>query len=115
MRERRGGLALASNTEGASGNITISGNTSGLTFNQAVTGANASLTVDGVPITSTSNSVTGVIPGVTSSISPALPPNTNVSLTLSPDVQQAGDAISAFVTAWNKVVGDINTQFSVQS
>ena len=66
-------LAIVSNTSGSAGNISVSNNTTGLTFNQAATGANASLTVDGVPVNSTSNTVSGVIPGVTLNLAGAAP------------------------------------------
>jgi flagellar hook-associated protein 2 len=105
-------LALVSNTPGSAGGITVSGNTTGLTFNLAASGANASLTVDGVPVNSASNTVLGVIPGVTLNLSGAAPGQT-VSLALTPDASQASGAVSQFVTAWNKVIGDINTQFAV--
>jgi flagellar hook-associated protein 2 len=107
-------LALVSNTTGASGNITVAANTTGLTFNQAAVGANASLTVDGVPISSTSNTVSSVIPGVTLNLSGASP-NETVSLTLSPDTDAATTAVNTFVTSWNKVMGDLNSQFDVTS
>lgn len=105
-------LALVSNTSGAAGNITISNNTTSLNFNSAVTGANASLTVDGVPISSASNTVTTVIPGVTLNLVGA-DPGTTVGLTLSPDADQATTAINQFVSAWNQVIQDLNGQFNV--
>jgi flagellar hook-associated protein 2 len=107
-------LALVSQTAGGSGNITVSNNTTGLTFNQAATGANASLTVDGVPVQSTSNTVSGVIPGVTLNLAGAAS-GTTVSLTLSPDAGQATTAINNFVAAWNQVMNDLNAQFNVSS
>src|SRR5882724_1423622 len=53
-------LALVSETTGAPGDLAVSANTTGLKFNKAVTGTNASLVVDGVPISSTTNSVASV-------------------------------------------------------
>jgi flagellar hook-associated protein 2 len=107
-------LALVSNTSGANGNFTISNNSTTLSFTQAASGANGSLTVDGVPVSSTSNTVTGAIPGVTLNLAGAAPAQT-VTLTLAPDASQASTAINAFVSAWNKVIGDINAQFNVSS
>lgn len=107
-------LALVSNTSGASGNITVSNNTTGLNFNLAATGANASLTVDGVPISSTSNTVSSVIPGVTLNLTGASPDET-VSLTLSPNTDAATTAVNTFVSSWNTVIGDLNSQFDVTS
>jgi flagellar hook-associated protein 2 len=107
-------LALVSSTTGAPGDITISGNTTGLTFNKAVTGTNASLVVDGIPISSASNTVSNVINGVTLSLgSPS--PNTPVTLNVSPDTTQVTSAINTFVSAYNTVIGDINSQFNVAS
>ncbi|HTR48906.1 MAG TPA: flagellar filament capping protein FliD [Verrucomicrobiae bacterium] len=107
-------LALVSQTSGAAGNVTISNNTTSLNFHQAAAGVNASLTVDGVPISSTSNQVSGVIPGVTLNLGGAAP-STTVSLTVAPDTSSATSAINAFVSAWNKVVNDLNSQFDVAS
>ena len=67
-------LALVSQTSGAAGEITLSNDTTGtngkgMGFTDAVDGKDASLTVDGIPIDSASNTVTGVIPGVTLTLS----------------------------------------------
>jgi flagellar hook-associated protein 2 len=105
-------LAVVSNTSGAPGNLTISG-TAGLpAFTQAAAGANAVLTVDGVPISSTSNTVAGAIPGVTLNLSS---PGAAVSLSVGPDVSGQEAAINTFVSAYNTVIGDLNTQFSIDS
>lgn len=81
-------------------------------FTQSYPGANASLTVDGVPISSASNTVTGAIPGVTLTLlgasygSPA-------SLTVASDATQVSTAINQFVTDYNTALGLVNTQFSI--
>jgi flagellar hook-associated protein 2 len=109
-------LSLVSTTTGSPGDLTVSSssNTTGLTFTKAVTGTNASLTVDGVPVNSTSNTVTGVINGVTLNLgSPA--PTTPVTLTVAPDTTQASSAVNQFVTAYNTAIKDINAQFQVNS
>lgn len=107
-------LAIVSSTSGAPGDLTISGNTTGLNFNKAVTGLNASLVVDGVPISSTSNTVTGVINGVTLNLASAAP-STPVAITVAPDTTQATNAVNSFVSAYNTAVNDINAQFAVAS
>lgn len=104
-------LALLSNTTGTPGNLTVSANTTGLTFTQTQAGTNASLTVDGIPISSASNTVTGAIPGVTlqlvgTSSSP-------VSVSVGADTGAATTAINSFVSAYNTVVQDLNKQFTV--
>jgi flagellar hook-associated protein 2 len=105
-------LALVSNTSGAPGDLTVPGNTTGLTFTKAVTGTNASLVVDGIPISSTSNTVTSAINGVTLSLVSAAP-SSPVSITVSPDTSNATNALNAFVSAYNTAIKDINTQFQV--
>lgn len=110
-------LALVSATSGAPGNLSISGtlhSTSGtaINLNQAVAGLNASLTVDGVPISSATNTVSGVINGVTLNLgSPT--GTTPVSLTVGPDTASITTAINSFVSAYNTAITDINTQFQV--
>jgi flagellar hook-associated protein 2 len=106
-------LALVSNTSGAPGDLTVSGNTTGLTFTKAVSGSNASLTVDGIPISSTSDTVTGVIPGVTLTLT--APSTSAVSLTVGTDTSSAANAINNFVSAYNQAINDINAQFAVNS
>jgi flagellar hook-associated protein 2 len=71
-------------------------------------GTNASLTVDGIPISSASNTVTGVIPGVTLTLSGTS--STPVTLAVQPDFSSLSTAINNFVSAWNQVMNDINTQ-----
>jgi len=110
-------LSIVSNSTGQPGNITVVGNTTGLNFNNATTGqpnaiagVNASLTVDGVPISSASNTVSGVIPGVTLNLVGTS--STAVTLGVAPDTTQATSAINNFVSAYNAVVQAINTQFT---
>lgn len=108
-------LALVSNSSGAPGDITVSSNTgTGLNFTKAVTGTNASLVVDGIPISSASNTVSNVINGVTLNLGSAAP-NTSVAVNVSPDTSQATTAINNFVSAWNTVITEINNQFKVAS
>ncbi|HTS57758.1 MAG TPA: flagellar filament capping protein FliD [Terriglobales bacterium] len=104
-------LSIVSNNSGAASNITISADTT-IGFTRAATGVDASLTVDGIPINSASNSVTGAVNGVTLNLVGASP-GTQVDVVISPDVNSASTAISNFVSAFNKVIGDVNTQFTV--
>lgn len=106
-------LALVSNATGAPGDLAVSANTTGLTFTKAVTGSNASLTVDGIPISSATNAVAGVISGVTLSLGSASP--SAVTLTVGNDTASATNAINNFVGAYNQAIQDINAQFAVQS
>jgi len=107
-------LALVTTASGAPGDVTIFGNTTGLSFTKAVTGTNASLVVDGIPISSASNTVSNVINGVTLSLgSPS--PSTPVTVNVNPDSTQATSAINNLVSAYNTVITEINSQFNVAS
>ena len=114
-------LSLVSATSGLPGDIAVTGslhltdsNNTAIGFNQAVAGANASLSIDGMPVNSTSNSVTGAISGVTLNLY-APTGSTPVSLDVSPDTTQATTAITNFVNAYNVVAKEINNQFNVTS
>jgi flagellar hook-associated protein 2 len=85
---------------------------SAFSFTQAVQGTNASLTVDGVPIQSASNTVTGAIPGVTLDLLGAAP-GSPISLTVASDASAVSIAINQFVSDYNTALGLVTTQFSV--
>jgi flagellar hook-associated protein 2 len=117
-------LSLVSQTSGAAGILTVTDNTGandgGLDFTQVKDangdplGTNASLTVDGIPVSSGSNTVTGVIPGVTLTLSGTSSQSGTstqpVTLDVQPDLTQVSTVINNFVSAWNQVMNDINTQ-----
>ncbi|MCH8267774.1 MAG: flagellar filament capping protein FliD, partial [Acidobacteria bacterium] len=103
-------LSILSDASGVPGDLTISNNTTGLTFTKAATGTNASLTVNNVPINSTSNTVSGVIAGVTLSLTDTTA--SAVTVTVQPDTTQAREAIDDFVDSYNEVITAINAQFA---
>jgi len=105
-------LALVSNTSGAPGDLTITASSGLPTFTKGVTGVNASLTVDGIPISSTTNTVSTAVLGVTLNLLSAAP-STPVTLSVTPDVSQASTAVTNFANAYNTVIKDLNTQFTV--
>lgn len=110
-------LALYSQSTGTTGALSLSAstlpnNTTTLTFDAPVGGANASFSIDGVPFSSASNSVNGAIPGVTLNLlssAPGIP----VQLTVGVDQSQITSAINNFISAYNTVINDINTQYTV--
>lgn len=106
-------LAIVSNTSGAASNFTIS-NASGLNFTQAVTGQDASLTVDGIPIDSASNTVTGAVNGLTLNLQSASP-DEEVDVSIAPNTSQIAQAVTNFVNDYNTAIGDVNTQYTVGS
>ncbi len=109
-----GALAITANTTSdANGNI-IANTPTALNFESPVGGTNATFTVDGVPFSSTTNTVTGAIPGVTLSLVSA-DSATPVQLTVGPDTTQATQAINTFVSAYNTVIGDINSQIAINA
>ena len=103
-------LAVVANSSGSAGNFSITGST-GYGFTPAVTGLNASLTVDGLSVTSASNSVAGVIPGLTLNLLSANP-NEQVSLGVTPNTTQMTSAINQFVSDYNAVISDLAAQFT---
>jgi flagellar hook-associated protein 2 len=105
-------LTLVSNSSGAAGNITISGNTTGLSFDVGSKGQDASLTVDGVPIDSSSNTITTAISGVTLNLTGTTSPSSPVTLQVSPDTSQVASAINTFVSDYNTVITNLNSQFT---
>jgi flagellar hook-associated protein 2 len=109
-------LTLVSRTTGGAGEVTIS--SSGLTdttaskavsITQAQQGQDAGFSVDGVSMTSSSNTVTTAIPGVTMQLLSA-PAGNSVQVEITNNNSQVESDISGFVTAYNKVIGDLNSQ-----
>ena len=104
-------LAIVSNTSGSAGNFSVSSSGGSLGFTAGATGVDASLTVNGIAITSASNTVTGAIPGVTLNLLGASPAS-QVTLSLQPNTSATYSAISQFVSDYNTLIGDLNTEFS---
>ena len=105
-------LALVSKTSGAAGNLTVT--SSALSFTQGIAGVDAQLNVDGVPIDSSTNTVSTALPGVTLNLASSSP-NAPVTITVAPDTSQATQTINSFVSAYNTVINDINSQFTVDA
>jgi flagellar hook-associated protein 2 len=123
-------LALVPQSSGSAGVITISNDTTGMGFpssynpasppvengmgfTDAQDGRDAALTVDGIPIDSTSNTVEGVIPGVTLTLSGES--GTPVTLQISPDLTPIATDINNFVSSWNTLIQAVNSGIQVNS
>lgn len=105
-------LAIVANSSGAASNFSIdSSGSAGYGFSQAVTGANASLTVDGISVSSASNTVKGVVPGLTFSLLSANP-GVQTSLNVTPDTSSIESALQQFITDYNTVVSALSAQFT---
>ena len=107
-------LAIYSQATGSSGALAIANNTTSLAFEPPVGGTNANVTINGIPYATTTNTVTGAIPDVTLNLVSA-DPATPVTLTVGPNTAAITNSIDNFVTEYNTVVGDINTQFTVNA
>lgn len=113
-------LAIVSAASGTPGNLALTGtlhqaDSAPINFTQASAGLNAVLTVDGVPISSASNTVNNVISGVTLNLTSPTPVDTPTSLTVAPDATSISTAVNNFVTAYNTAITAVNTQFQVNS
>ncbi|HEX4322497.1 MAG TPA: flagellar filament capping protein FliD [Acidobacteriaceae bacterium] len=104
-------LAITSNNSGSASNFTVTSSDPSFSLTQAVAGTNASLQVNGISIASASNTVTGAVPGLTLNLLGASV-GTEVSLSVSHDNSQASTAINQFVTDYNTLIGQLNTQFT---
>ena len=105
-------LALVAQNSGSAADLSVSGAT-GMSFTQGVVGQNASLTVDGVPVSSATNTVTGAIAGLTLNLQSAS--TTPVTITLSPNTAAIQSTLSSFVSAYNTLITDLNSQFTFNS
>jgi flagellar hook-associated protein 2 len=108
-------LSIVSKTSGAAGQLTIAASLTDASSNPVTfpstsgqAGQDAKLIVDGVSIASPSNTVTSAIPGVTFQLL-ALS-STPVQVQITDDTTSIGTAVNSLVSAYNKVIGDINTQ-----
>jgi flagellar hook-associated protein 2 len=104
-------LAIVSNSSGAANDFSIGSAGSGFGFTQAAMGKDASLTVDGINITSASNTVTGAVPGLTLNLLSAQQ-GTEVSLRVAPDTTAATNAINQFVSDYNSMITQLTSQFT---
>ncbi len=108
-------LAIYSQSTGSTGALSIptgaGNNTTSLTFEPPIGGTDAEITINGIPYASSTNTVTGAIPDVTLTLVSA-DSATPVTLTVGPDTTAITNSIDNFVTEYNTVIGDINTQFA---
>lgn len=107
-------LSLVSGTSGAAGQLAVTSSLTGassgaITFQVGQTGKDASLTVDGVSVTSSSNTVSNAISGVTFQLLGSSA-GTEVQVEITNDDTDIATAVNSFVTAYNAVIKDINTQ-----
>ena len=107
-------LSLVSGTSGAAGQLSVTGSLSGasagaISFSTSQVGKDASLTVDGVAITTGSNTVSNAIPGVTFQLLGSSP-GTPIQVEITNNNTDIETAVGNFVSAYNAVINDINGQ-----
>lgn len=120
-------LSLVSGTSGANGQMTITSaltdtslvtgtnSTGAMNYNPTVDGKNASLVVDGVPLSSATNIVSNLIPGVTFQMLSASPVDSNgnkvgIQVVIGNDNATVESTINSMVIDYNSLVSAINTQ-----
>ncbi|MDE1175627.1 MAG: flagellar filament capping protein FliD [Edaphobacter sp.] len=109
-------LSLVSTTSGSGGQITLSSTltdeTSGtaLAFQVGQQGQDASINVDGLNVTTSSNTVSNVIPGVTFQLLATSTSSDPVQVQITNDDATIESAMQSFVNAYNAVVADLQTQ-----
>jgi flagellar hook-associated protein 2 len=112
-------LSLESQTAGSAGTLAVTSSITDpvthLGYTAAVAGADAQLTVDGVSLTSASNTVTGLIPGLTFQL---LAPSAaesgggleQVQVVIGNDTTDVKSTLNQFVSDYNSLISAVNTQ-----
>ena len=108
-------LSLLSNTAlSAAGTLTVASNvldtSDALGYTSPVSGANAVLTVDGINLTSASNTVANLIPGVTFQLLAPSSAGEEVQVVVGNDNTDVESTVNQFVTDYNSLVSAMNTQ-----
>jgi flagellar hook-associated protein 2 len=117
-------LKLVSNNTGTANNLTVSSSivdtSNSLGYTSAVTGEDANMTVDGVSLTSASNTVANMIPGVTFQL---LAPSATesdesleqVQVVIGNDNPGVESAMAQMVSDYNSLISAINAQEGTDS
>jgi flagellar hook-associated protein 2 len=112
-------LSLLSSTTGSAGtlavNSSIADTETALSYMSSVSGANAQLTVDGVSLTSASNTVANLIPGITFQLLAPSAVESNSSLeqvqvVIANDNTGVESGVATMVSDYNALISAINTQ-----
>ena len=90
--------------------VTEGGTTLGFANNLQSTGKDAELTIDGFPVTSKSNQVTGAIAGVTLALTAKTAVGEPATVTIDSDPDAFAGKLNSLVSAYNAVVNRIHTE-----
>lgn len=108
-------LSLISNSTGAANDIiSLSGSVGALSFSRASSGLDAQFTVNGISISSASNTVTTAINGVTLNLLQKDTVNT-YTLTVAADTTSIKKSLSDFTSAYNALANYAKQQFTFNS
>jgi flagellar hook-associated protein 2 len=113
-------LVLTSNTSGTGGSIAVTANSitdsttsTSLSYtSQIATGTDASLTVNGISLQSSSNTVSGLIPGVTFQLLGTTGTDDTIQVVIANDNSAVESTVTQFVTDYNSLVSAMNAQES---
>jgi len=118
-------LSLVSGTSGAGGDITVSSNSikdgsTSLSYTPSASGKDAQLTVDGVDLTSSSNTVSNMIPGVTFQLLAPSATESDKSLqqiqvVIANDNTTVESTVSTMVSDYNSLVSAMSDQEGTDS
>ncbi|MGC9223679.1 MAG: flagellar filament capping protein FliD [Terracidiphilus sp.] len=107
-------LQLTSGTAGSAGTLAVSSSlvdsSTSLAYTSTVTGSNASLTVDGVNLTSASNTVSNLIPGITFQLLGTSSAGSQVQVVIANDNSGVESTVNQFVSDYNSLMSAINAQ-----
>src|SRR5208337_4978851 len=107
-------LQLTSGTPGSTGTLAVTSSlvdpSTALAYTSTVTGSNASLTVDGVNLTSASNTVTNLIPGITFQLLSTSSSNSPVQVVIANDNAGVESTVNQFVSDYNSLISAVNAQ-----
>jgi len=108
-------LSLSSGSQALSVTSSILDTTSSLAYTSPVAGINANLTVDGVNLTSTSNTVANLIPGVTFQLLAPSASSEQVQVVIGNDNTTVESTVNQFVSDYNSLVSAMNAQEGLDS
>jgi flagellar hook-associated protein 2 len=108
-------LSLTSSATGTAGTLSVNSSivdtgSSSLGYTSAVTGKDANLTVDGINLTSASNTVANLIPGVTFQLLAPSAAGEQVQVVIGNDNTDVESTFKQFVTDYNSLVSAMSTQ-----
>ncbi len=107
-------LELTSGTTGGTGTLAVTSSlidsSTALAYTSSVTGVNASLTVDGVNLTSASNTVSNLISGVTFQLLGTSSSGSEVQVVIANDNTGVESTVNQFVNDYNSLISAVNTQ-----